>query len=122
MAAGFKLKEDEPMPNPSLADPRIQSGLKSAYGSQVGRIKLMQQLIQLPNNPQRWETLRKELIQAQNISDAKLVALANARAKNAQDVFLKKAPDMKNRVQMGQVQVVKSDSAGVPVGISLITQ
>ena len=122
IAAGFKLKEDEPLPNPSLADPRIQSGLKSAYGSQVGRIKLMQQLIQLPNNPQRWETLRKELIQAQNISDAKLVALANARAKNAQDVFLKKAPDMKNRVQMGQVQVVKSDSAGVPVGISLITQ
>ena len=122
MAAGFKLKENEPLPNPSLADPRIQSGLKSAYGSQVGRIKLMQQLIQLPNNLQRWETLRTELIQAQNISDAKLVALANARAKNAQDVFLKKAPDMKNRVQVGQVQVVKSDSAGVPVGVSLVTQ
>jgi hypothetical protein len=122
LAAGFKLKDTEPLPNPSLSDPRVQSGLKSAYGSQVGRIKLAQQLIRLPNTPERWETLRKELIEAQNINDARLIALANARASNARDAFLKNSPDMKDRVRVGKAQVVKAEDAGIPLGISLISK
>ena len=122
LAAGFKLKDTEPLPNPSLSDPRIQSGLKSAYGSQVGRIKLAQQLIKLPNTPARWDTLRKELIEAQNINEARLVALANARANNARDTFLKNSPDMKDRVRVGKVQTVKAEDAGIPLGISLISK
>jgi uncharacterized protein involved in outer membrane biogenesis len=122
LAAGFKLKDTEPLPNPSLSDPRIQSGLKSAYGSQVGRIKLAQQLIKLPNTPARWETLRKELIEVQNINEARLVALANTRANNAKDAFLKNLPEMKDQVRIGKVQEVKAEDAGIPMGISLITK
>jgi uncharacterized protein involved in outer membrane biogenesis len=122
LAAGFKLKDTEPLPNPSLSDPRIQSGLKSAYGSQVGRIKLAQQLIKLPNTPMRWETLRKELIEAQNINEARLVSLANNRANNAKDAFLNNSPGMKDRVRIGKVQEVKAEDAGIPMGISLITK
>jgi hypothetical protein len=122
LAAGFKLKDTEPLPNPSLSDPRIQSGLKSAYGSQVGRIKLAQQLFKLPNTPARWETLRKELIEAQNINEARLIALANARANNAKDTFLKSSPEMKDRVRVGKAQEVKAEDAGIPMGISLITK
>jgi hypothetical protein len=122
LTAGFKLNNTEPLPNPSLSDPRVQSGLKSAYGSQVGRIKLAQQLIKLPNTPARWETLRKELIDAQNINEARLIALANARASNAQDAFLKNSPDMKDRVRVGKAQEVKAEDAGIPLGISLITK
>jgi hypothetical protein len=122
LAAGFKLKDTEPLPNPSLSDPRIQSGLKSAYGSQVGRIKLAQQLIKLPNTPMRWETLRKELIEAQNINEARLMSLANNRANNAKDAFLNNSPEMKDRVRIGKVQEVKAEDAGIPMGISLITK
>ena len=122
LAAGFKLKDTEPLPNPSLSDPRVQSGLKSAYGSQVGRIKLAQQLIKLPNTPARWEMLRKELIEAQNINEARLMALANARANNAREAFLKNSPEMKDRARIGKVQEVKAEDAGIPLGISLITK
>ncbi len=122
LAAGFKLKDTEPLPNPSLSDPRVQSGLKSAYGSQVGRIKLAQQLFKLPNTPARWETLRKELIEAQNINEARLIALANARANNARDAFLKSSPDMKDRVRVGKAQEVKAEDAGIPLGISLVSK
>ena len=122
LAAGFKLKDSEPLPNPSLSDPRVQSGLKSAYGSQVGRIKLAQQLFKLPNTPARWETLRKELIDAQNINEARLIALANARANNARDAFLKNSPDMKDRVRVGKAQEVKAEDAGIRLGISLLSK
>jgi len=122
LAAGFKLNDTEPLPNPSLSDPRVQSGLKSAYGSQVGRIKLAQQLIKLPNTPARWEALRKELIEVQNINEARLIALANVRANNARDAFLKNSPDMKDRVRVGKAQEVKAEDAGIPLGISLITK
>jgi len=122
LAAGFKLKDTEPLPKPSLSDPRVQSGLKSAYGSQVGRIKLAQQLIRLPNTPERWETLRKELIEAQNINEARLISLATTRANNAKDAFLKNSPDMKDRVRIGAAQVVKAEDAGIPLGISLISK
>jgi len=83
---------------------------------------LAQQLIKLPNTPARWETLRKELIEAQNINQARLIALANARANNARDAFLKHSPEMKDRVRLGKVQEVKAEEAGIQVGISLITK
>jgi hypothetical protein len=70
----------------------------------------------------RWETLRKELIEAQNINEARLVALANSRANNSKDAFLNNSPEMKDRVRIGKVQEVKAEDAGIPMGISLITK
>jgi hypothetical protein len=66
--------------------------------------------------------LRKELIDAQNINEARLIALANARASNARDAFLKNLPDMKDRVRVGKAQEVKAEDAGIPLGISLVTK
>ena len=120
LAAGFKLADDEPLPVPSLVDPRIQSGLKSAYGSQVGRIKLARQLINLPNTPERWTTLRNELIQSYTITDQQLTQLADQRAKNARRVFLKKNPDMADRLSIGDVQAVQLETMGIALGVSLV--
>jgi hypothetical protein len=51
-----------------------------------------------------------------------LIALANARANNARDAFLKNSPEMKDRVRIGKAQEVKAEDAGIPMGISLITK
>ncbi len=118
-AAGFKINSDEPLPSPSLADPRIQSGLKSAYGSQVGRIQLVQRLLKLPNTPERWDQLRDELIKSYRISDQQLINLANLRAQNAQNIFLKKSPELANRVSLGKAQVFKAEDLGMALGVSL---
>ncbi len=119
IGAGFKINHDEPLPSPSLADPRIQSGLKSAYGSQVGRIQLVQRLLKLANTPERWEQLRDELIKSYRITDQQLINLANSRAQNAQTVFLKKSPELANRVSLGKAQVFKAEDLGIVLGVSL---
>jgi hypothetical protein len=120
LAAGFKLTEDELLPTPSLLDPRIQSGLKSAYGSKVGRIKLARQLINLPNTPERWTTLRNELIASYVITEKQLTQLAEERAKNARTVFLKNNPDMSDRISIGAAVATESDALGVNLGLSLL--
>ncbi len=119
VAAGFKLSEDEPLPLPSLADPRIQSGLRSAYGSQVGRIQLARRLLMLPNTPERWTLLRDELIKSYVITDAQLAALATQRAQNARAVFLKKSPELAARVTVGAPQVSRIEDEGILLGVSL---
>ena len=120
LAAGFNLSDDEPLPTPSLIDPRIQSGLKSAYGSQVGRIKLARQLINLPNTPERWTTLRDELIKSYVITDKQLIQLADQRAKNARTVFLKNNSDMADRILIGAAQITESDASGISLGVSVL--
>ncbi|MEO0048640.1 MAG: hypothetical protein RLZZ410_1599 [Pseudomonadota bacterium] len=119
IGAGFKINDDEPLPSPSLADPRIQSGLKTAYGSQVGRIQLVQRLLKLPNTPERWDQLRDELIKSYRITDQQLIDLANLRAKNAQTIFLKKSPELASRVSLGKAQVFKLEDLGIALGVSL---
>lgn len=119
IGAGFKINDDDSLPSPSLVDPRIQSGLKSAYGSQVGRIRLAQRLLKLPNKPERWDQLRDELIKSYRITDEQLINLANLRAKNAQSVFLKKSPELAKRVSLGKAQVFKVEDLGIGLGVSL---
>jgi hypothetical protein len=119
IGAGFKINDDEPLPSPSLADPRIQGGLKSAYGSQVGRIQLVQRLLKLPNTPERWSQLRDELIKSYRVTDQQLINLANLRAQNAQNVFLRKSPELANRVSLGKAQVYKAEDLGISIGVSL---
>ncbi len=119
IGAGFKINDDELLPSPGLADPRIQSGLKSAYGSQVGRIQLVQRLLNLPNTPERWDQLRDELIKSYRITDDQLINLANLRAQNAQAVFLKKSPELAKRVSLGKAQVFKVEDLGIALGVSL---
>ena len=119
-AAGFKLSDEEALPTPSLIDPRIQSGLKSAYGSKVGRIKLARQLINLPNTPERWTTLRNELIKSYVITDNQLIQLADQRAKNARTIFLKNNSDMADRILIGAARAIESDASGISLGVSVL--
>ncbi|MEN9944778.1 MAG: hypothetical protein RLY18_736, partial [Pseudomonadota bacterium] len=118
-AAGFKLSPQEPLPTPSLSDPRVQSGVKSAYGQQVGRIKLAQRLITLPDNEARYQQLRNELIQSYAVSDAELSQLASARANRAKELMVAQQPNLAERITIGASKAVSADQEGIPLGISL---
>jgi len=118
-AAGFKLSPQEPLPVPSLSDPRVQSGVKSAYGQQVGRIKLAQRLISLPDNEARYQQLRNELIQSYAISEAELLQLANARANRAKELMVAQQPNLAERINVGASKAVSADQDGIPLGVSL---
>lgn len=118
-AAGFKLSPQEPLPTPSLSDPRIQSGVKSAYGQQVGRIKLAQRLISLPDNEARYQQLRDELIQSYAISEAELLQLASTRANRAKELMLVQQPNLGERITIGASKPVSADQEGIPLGVSL---
>ena len=118
-AAGFKLSPQEPLPTPSLSDPRIQSGVKSAYGEQVGRIKLAQRLISLPDNEARYQQLRNELIQSYAISEAELMQLASTRANRAKELMLAQQPNLVERITIGASKPVSADQEGIPLGVSL---
>lgn len=118
-AAGFKLSPQEPLPTPSLSDPRVQSGVKSAYGQQVGRVKLAQRLISLPDNEARYQQLRREIIQSYVISEAELLQLANARAQGAKEWMLIQQPKLADRIAIGAPKAGSADPEGVPIGISL---
>ncbi len=121
-AAGFKLSPSEPLPIPSLSDPRLQSGVKSAYGQQVGRIKLAQRLISLPDNEARYQQLRNEIIQSYVITEAELRQLANARATRARELMLQSNPALAERLRVGSSKEVVSDKDGVPLGVNLGSQ
>jgi hypothetical protein len=121
-AAGFKLSPSEPLPIPSLSDPRVQLGVKSAYGQQVGRIKLAQRLISLPDNEARYQQLRNEIIQSYVITEAELRQLANARATRARELMLQSNPALAERLRVGSSKEVVSDKDGVPLGVNLGSQ
>ena len=118
-AAGFKLSPQEPLPIPSLSDPRVQSGVKSAYGQQVGRMKLAQRLISLPDNEARYQQLRNELIESYAVSEAELLQLASARANRAKELMVAQQPNLAERITIGASKAVSADQEGIPLGISL---
>jgi hypothetical protein len=117
--AGFKLQEGEPVPIPSLSDPRVQSGLKAAYAQYIGRIKLGQRLLMLPDGEARNEQLHSELIAGIEISDAELKTLAKNRAQNAYAMMLKENPNLKDRIAVGEVKTVEAGKEGVPLDVGL---
>lgn len=118
-AAGFKLSPSEPLPTPSLSDPRIQSGIKSAYGQQVGKIKLAQRLITLPDNEARYQQLRSEIILSFVISDTELKQLAASRASRARDLMLQNNPSLVERIKLGSSKEAVADKDGIPLGVNL---
>ncbi len=118
-AAGFKLSPSEPLPTPSLSDPRIQSGIKSAYGQQVGKIKLAQRLITLPDNEARYQQLRSEIILSFVIGDTELKQLATTRASRARDLMLQNNPSLVERIKLGASKEAVADKDGIPLGVNL---
>lgn len=117
--AGFKLRDGEPVPMPSLSDPRVQSGLKVAYAQYIGRIKLGQRLLMLPDGEARNEQLHTELIAGIEITDAELKALAKSRAQIAFDIMTKSNPSLKDRISVGDVKSVEVGKEGIPLDVEL---
>ena len=118
-ASGFKLEANAPLPLPSLSDKRIQAGLKSAYAAEIGRIKLAQRIVTLPDNLERYQQLRQELIAHFAVNDAQLQALADARAREAREVMLKSNPALGERIRLGAPKAVTADREGIPLEITL---
>ena len=117
--AGFKLIPGEPIPVPSLSDARVQSGLKSAYAQYIGRIKLGQRLLTLPDGEQRNEQLHNELISGIEITDAELKELAQSRAKVAYGLMIKSDVSLRDRIQLGEVKAVEAGKEGIPLDVEI---
>jgi hypothetical protein len=118
-ASGFKLEASAPLPMPSLSDKRIQAGIKSAYAAEIGRIKLTQRILTLPDNTERYQQLRQELITQFAVSDAQLQALGDARARLAQEVMMKSHPALGERIRLGAPKAVTGQREGIPLEIAL---
>ena len=120
-ASGIKVVAGEPLPLPNLTDPKVKAGLKTAYGAQVGRIKLGQRLLTLPDNADRDTQLRQELIQSYKISDEQLIQLATRRAEAVKAKIQAVDGKLTDRVSIGDNQTVSADEAGVPIKVDIQT-
>ena len=118
-ASGIKVVAGEPLPLPNLTDPKVRAGLKTAYGAQVGRIKLGQRLLTLPDNADRDTQLRQELIQSYKISDDQLKQLAARRADAVKAKLLAVDAKLGDRISIGDPETVSADDAGVPIKVDL---
>ena len=121
-ASGFKLEANAPLPVPSLSDKRIQAGIKSAYANELGRIKLTQRIVTLPDTVERYQQLRQELITHFAVNDAQLQALGDARARVAQEAMLKSNPALVERIRLGAPKAVTGQREGIPLDIALGTK
>ncbi len=119
IASGFKLEASAPLPVPSLSDKRIQAGIKSVYATELGRIKLTQRILTLPDNAERYQQFRQELIAHFAVNDAQLQALGDARARVAQEVMLKSNPALGERIRLGAPKPVTVQREGIPLEIAL---
>ena len=104
---------------PNLTDPKVKAGLKSAYGAQVGRIKLGQRLLTLPDNAERDTQLRQELIQSYKIDDNQLKQLASRRANAVKAKLINVDPKLGDRISIGDPESVTADEGGVPIKVDL---
>jgi hypothetical protein len=120
--AGFKLTIGDPVPVPSLSDPRVQSGLKAAYAQYLGRIKLGQRLLMLPDGEARNHQLRTELIADIEVTDNQLKDLAKNRALLAYDFMIKANPALKDRIAVGEVKSVEGGKEGIPLDVEIRIQ
>jgi hypothetical protein len=118
-SSGIKVTTGEPLPVPNLTDPKVKAGLKSAYGAQVGRIKLGQRLLSLPDDADRDAQLRQELIQSYKVDDNQLKLLATQRANAVKEKLLSVDANLADRISIGDPESVTADVAGVPIKVDL---
>jgi hypothetical protein len=118
-AAGVNISSGDPIPAPDLSDAKVQSGLKSAYAKYVGRIKLGQRLITLPEGAARNEQLHLELIASIPVTEEDLRTLAKNRAKLAQSFMVKSNPVLNDRISLGEVKAVSAGKEGVPLEVEV---
>jgi hypothetical protein len=107
---------------PSLSDKRIQAGIKSAYAAEIGRIKLTQRIVNLPDTVERYQQLRQELITHFAVNDAQLQALGDARGRAAQQAMMQASPALAERIRLGASKAVAAQREGIPLEITLGTK
>ena len=117
--AGFKLMPGEPIPAPSLSDPRIQSALRSIYAQYVGRIRLGQRLLMLPEGEQRNEQLHDELIAGIEVTELELKELARSRAQLSFEFMVKADAGLRERITLGEVKTIAAGKEGIPLDIEI---
>lgn len=120
-ASGIKVVAGEPLPLPNLSDPKVKAGLKTAYATQVGRIKLGQRLVTLPDNAERDAQLRQELMQSYRIGDDQLKRLAEQRANAVKARLVAVDARLAERLALGDPETVSADNGGVPIRVNLET-
>ena len=118
-ASGFNIAINEPLPSPNLTDPKIKSGLKSAYAAQAGRIQLGQRLLTLPDTAERDVQLRSELIQSYKITDVQLMQLAEQRAVAVREKMVAVDAKLSDRINIAQPEAVAAEQEGIPLRIQL---
>lgn len=118
-ASGIKVVAGEPLPLPNLTDPKVKAGLKTAYGAEVGQIKLGQRLLTLPDNADRDNQLRQELIQSYKVTDGQLKQLADKRAEAMKARLVGVDAKLSERVSIGDTETVSSDGAGIPIKVEI---
>lgn len=118
-AAGIIISSAESIPTPDLSDAKVQSGLRSAYAQYVGRIKLGQRLITLPEGAARNEQLHAELIASIPVTEEDLRVLAKNRAQLAQSFMVKSNPGLNDRISLGEVKAVNAGREGVPLEVEV---
>lgn len=118
-AAGINISPNDPIPTPDFSDTKVQAGLKSAYAQSVGRIKLGQRLITLPDGSERNEQLHAELIASIPVTEEDLKSLAKNRAKLAQSLMVKSNPGLNDRISLGEVKTVSAAKEGVPLEVEV---
>jgi len=118
-AAGIPISPGDAIPAPDFSDARVQSGLKSVYAQYLGRIKLGQRLITLPDGEARNEQLHTELIASIPVTDEDLKGLATKRAKLAKSLMVKGNPDLSDRIGLGEVKIVSAGRDGIPLEVEL---
>ncbi len=118
-AAGMNISLNDSFPTPDFSDAKVRSGLSSAYIQYIGRIKLGQRLITLPEGAARNEQLHAELIASIRVTDDDLRALAKNRAKLAQSLMVKSNPGLSDRIGLGEVKAVSAVKEGIPLEVEL---
>jgi hypothetical protein len=117
--AGINISPNDPIPTPDFSDPKVQSGLKSAYAQYLGRIKLGQRLITLPDGAGRNDQLHAELIASIPVTEEDMKGLAKNRAKQAQSLMVKSNPELNDRISLGEVKAVSAGKEGVPLEVEV---
>ncbi len=118
-AAGMNIAPNDPIPSPDFSDSKVRSGLRSAYAQYVGRVKLGQRLLTLPDGAERNERLHTELIASIPVTAEDLTNLAKNRAKLALSFMVKSNPALKDRISLGEVKTVTAGKEGVPLEVEV---
>ncbi|MFM1760045.1 MAG: hypothetical protein RLY75_1316 [Pseudomonadota bacterium] len=116
---GVNIPPNDLIPVLDFSDAKLQSALKSVYAQYVGRIKLGQRLITLPEGAARNEQLHAELIASIAVTDEDLRTLAKNRATLASDLMVKSNPALKDRINLGEVKTVSAGKEGIPLEVEL---